>query len=203
MNLPGLACTLAAVLVPAGCSAPVPCDGPLVPLDRRRLARAGRRRPDALTIVDVDCDGARDLVGASGPAGTVTVVWGGDTGFTVQRPGRSTRRSRASSSSTSTTTVGSTSPPRSRAPTRSRSCTAEVAASSPNRSASPPALSRVSLQPCTICEHPGLTVAADHPLPRTVALAAGRHSLRLHGPASIRTSLGVGIEPADAPVHTQ
>jgi hypothetical protein len=56
---------------------------------------------------------------------------------------------------------------------------------------------RVSLQPCTICDGHGISVARDEP-PRTIALAAGRHSLRLHGPASIRTSVGVRIEPADA-----
>ncbi|WP_434421027.1 hypothetical protein [Nannocystis pusilla] len=60
--------------------------------------------------------------------------------------------------------------------------------------------SRVDLQPCSICRDEGVGVAAGEP-PRTVALAAGRHSLRLHGPASIRTSVGVGIEPVDAPVH--
>lgn len=60
---------------------------------------------------------------------------------------------------------------------------------------------RVSLQPCSICGGEAVGVGVDHP-PRTVALAAGRHSLRLHGPASIRTSLGVRIEPVDARVHT-
>ncbi|WP_434421025.1 FG-GAP repeat domain-containing protein [Nannocystis pusilla] len=83
MNLPRLAWSmLAAVLVPAGCFTPVPCDGPLC----LSIANVSRVQvgvaPDALTIADVDGDGARDLVGASGPAGTVTVVWGGDTGFT-------------------------------------------------------------------------------------------------------------------------
>ncbi|MCY0989143.1 VCBS repeat-containing protein [Nannocystis sp. ILAH1] len=81
MNLPRLACTLAAVLVPAGCFTPVPCDGSLclsiADVSRVQVGVA----PDALTIVDVDGDGVRDLVGASGPAGTVTVLWGGDTGF--------------------------------------------------------------------------------------------------------------------------
>lgn len=59
---------------------------------------------------------------------------------------------------------------------------------------------RVSLQPCTICDGDGLTVAADQPQ-RIAALAAGRYSLRLHGPASVRTGVGVRIEPVDAPVH--
>ncbi|MCY0989144.1 hypothetical protein OV203_18550 [Nannocystis sp. ILAH1] len=59
---------------------------------------------------------------------------------------------------------------------------------------------RVSLQPCSICGGEGVAVAVDEPQ-RSVALAAGRYSLRLHGPASIRTSVGVRIEPVDAPVH--
>lgn len=54
---------------------------------------------------------------------------------------------------------------------------------------------RVGLQPCTICDGAGLDFPAGAP-PRTVALAAGRHSLRLHGPADVRTSLGLRIEPA-------
>jgi len=49
----------------------------------------------------------------------------------------------------------------------------------------------VSLQPCTICGRKGVVVGGS---PRTVALAAGRHSLRLHGPASTRTSVGLRIE---------
>jgi len=57
---------------------------------------------------------------------------------------------------------------------------------------------RVSLQPCTICEGRGISIDLPESS-RTVALAAGRHSLRLHGPASIRTSVGVRIELADAP----
>ncbi|MBZ5715743.1 hypothetical protein [Nannocystis pusilla] len=57
---------------------------------------------------------------------------------------------------------------------------------------------KVSLQPCTICDGQGLTVERDAS-PRTVALAAGRHSLRLHGPADLRTSLGVRIERIEPP----
>ncbi|PCC71202.1 hypothetical protein SAMN02745121_04834 [Nannocystis exedens] len=56
---------------------------------------------------------------------------------------------------------------------------------------------RISLQPCTLCGSQGVTIPAGQP-PFTVALAAGRYSLRLHGPARARTSLGVRIEPADA-----
>ncbi|WAS94168.1 hypothetical protein [Nannocystis punicea] len=56
---------------------------------------------------------------------------------------------------------------------------------------------RVSLQPCTICGGPGVTIPPGQ-TPFTVALAAGRHSLRLHGPARARTSIGVRIEPAPA-----
>ncbi|PCC71203.1 Repeat domain-containing protein [Nannocystis exedens] len=81
MNLPRLSWSvLAAVLVPAGCFTPVPCEDPgslclsIADVSRVRVGVA----PDALTIADVDGDGARDLVGASGPAGTITVLWGGD-----------------------------------------------------------------------------------------------------------------------------
>ncbi|WAS94169.1 FG-GAP repeat domain-containing protein [Nannocystis punicea] len=75
---------LAAVLVPAGCAAPLPCDDPaslclsIADVSRVRVGVA----PDALTLADIDGDGTRDLVGASGPAGTITVAWGGDGGFT-------------------------------------------------------------------------------------------------------------------------
>lgn len=52
---------------------------------------------------------------------------------------------------------------------------------------------RVSLQPCTICSDDGVAVDAGEP-PRTFALAAGRHSVRLHGPTDTRTSVGLRIE---------
>ena len=57
---------------------------------------------------------------------------------------------------------------------------------------------RVNLDPCTICGGPGATIRAAEP-PRTLALAAGRHSLRLHGSASARTSLGLRIQRAGSP----
>lgn len=57
---------------------------------------------------------------------------------------------------------------------------------------------KVSLQPCTICDGEGVTVERDAS-PRTLALAPGRHSLRLHGPADLRTSLGIRIERVEPP----
>jgi len=75
---------LAGVLVPAGCVTPVPCADPhgvCLALDDITHVRVGFR-PDALVVIDVDGDGARDLAAASGRAGTITVVWGDGQGFT-------------------------------------------------------------------------------------------------------------------------
>nr|WP_263430305.1 VCBS repeat-containing protein [Nannocystis pusilla] len=63
---------------PAGCTVHAPCDDPgsvCLATDAVTHVRVGVR-PDALVVADLDGDGSRDLVGASGPAGTITVLWG-------------------------------------------------------------------------------------------------------------------------------
>lgn len=57
----------------------------------------------------------------------------------------------------------------------------------------------VSLRPCGGCDaDDGYTVSAGS-LSRTLTLAAGRHSLRLHGPAGGRTSVGFRLERVSDP----
>ncbi|MDC0673774.1 FG-GAP repeat domain-containing protein [Nannocystis radixulma] len=65
---------LAAVLGPAGCMVHAPCDDPgsvCLATDAVEHVRVAVM-PDALVVADLDADGTRDLVGASGPAGTIT-----------------------------------------------------------------------------------------------------------------------------------
>ena len=54
----------------------------------------------------------------------------------------------------------------------------------------------VSVLPCTPCAGEGVRVEANEP-PETVTLLPGRHSLRLHGSADTRASLGLRIAAVD------
>lgn len=60
---------------------------------------------------------------------------------------------------------------------------------------------RVTLTPCTICGGEGVAVSAGEAR-RTIALEAGRHALRLQGPADVRTSLGFRLRRVNEPGET-